>query len=65
MADHHNIDDSNLASEAIAKWEVELNKAKLASNSSGSSEQMDTSMILAAHKLIPAHVNGMVPFGIS
>lgn len=24
---------------------------------------METSLILAAHKIIPAHVNGMVPFG--
>ncbi len=26
-------------------------------------DNIDTSQILAAHKLIPAHVNGMVPFG--
>ena len=45
--------------ETSYKWKTELDKAKLILNT----ENIDTTQILAAHKLIPAHVNGMVPFG--
>ena len=41
------------------KWKTEIDKA----NSISNIENIDSSQIVAAHKLIPAHVIGMVPFG--
>lgn len=56
------IDQNN---ETILKWQSELSKSQEISNSPPkSTQQLDTSLILASHKIIPAHVSGMVPFGM-
>ena len=53
-----------LNSDALAKWQDELAKSQMATISPPKSAQsLDTSIILATHKIIPAHVSGMVPFG--
>jgi hypothetical protein len=51
--------------EASEKWKIELNKSDLVASAptTTTTKSMDTSLILAAHKIIPAHVSGMVPFG--
>jgi len=52
-------------SDALVKWENELSKSQSISNSPPKTTQpLDTSVVLATQKIIPAHVSGMVPFGI-
>jgi hypothetical protein len=51
--------------DALTKWENELSKSQSISNSPPNTTQpLDTSVVLATQKIIPAHVSGMVPFGI-
>jgi hypothetical protein len=63
---YHQIDTSiHSIEEANQKWIEELSKKPDLNTSppkNAQSQIMDTSLILAAHKIIPAHVSGMVPF---
>ena len=52
----HSIDD------AIERWEIELTRSQLKTSQLNQANE-STSQLLAAHKLIPAHASGMVPFG--
>ncbi|CAF0724301.1 unnamed protein product [Brachionus calyciflorus] len=59
IVEYHQIDTSIHSIENVSqKWKEEM--AKQSSPTMG--QNMETSQVLSAHKLIPAHVNGMVPF---
>ena len=67
-AEPHQIDSNKHSiSDSIEIWKKELEKSQLANNSmtlsNSTSQSAETSLILETHKIIPAYVSGMVPFG--
>ena len=67
-AEPHQIDSNKHSiSDSIEIWKKELEKSQLANNSltlsNSTSQSAETSLILETHKIIPADVSSMVPFG--
>lgn len=60
MSEYHQIEAS---SEVLANWEDVFAKSRKVEATSTTGDDSDKSLIMAAHKIIPAHVSSMVPFG--
>lgn len=61
LSEHHQVESS---SETLANWEEVFAKSRKV-DALSSTDDSDKSLIMAAHKIIPAHVSSMVPFGKS
>ena len=65
-AEPHQIDSNkHLITDAIEEWKTELEKSQLNLMNSimNRSQSVEKSQILESHKIIPAYVSSMVPFG--